>query len=70
MKSILQLLLHVKKTRSALDRGRKADTNGGDSSRNTMCVASSESLNGMCGGSSGGDVANCWFHMSAVLAII
>lgn len=44
MKSIVQLLVHVKKTRSALDRGKKADANGAGSSRNTMCVPSTTSV--------------------------
>lgn len=44
MKPIVQLLLHVKKARFALDRGRRADTKRDDSTRNTIFAASSTSV--------------------------
>lgn len=44
MKPIVQLLLHVKKARSALGRGRKADAKRDDPARNTIFAASSTSV--------------------------
>lgn len=43
MKPIVHLLLHVKKARSALDRGRKADTKQNNSSRHTVIGESKSS---------------------------
>ena len=44
MNPIVQLLHHVKKARSALDRGKKADFKKNNSSRQAVFAASSTSV--------------------------
>lgn len=44
MNPIVQLLHHVKKARSALDRGKKADFKSKNSSRQAVFAASSTSV--------------------------
>lgn len=43
MKPIVHLLLHVKRARSALDRGRRADTKQNNPSRHTVIGESKSS---------------------------